>query len=148
MYARMKAKKNEPLSSISQRRPRASGKEVIETSLSVLALPKTKATSPAVSLEEITPRIKRTCNGDKGKSKADASVWDDIATALGKAHNVITTNELKGLSAVPHPGLDFEEVDKEMEADESAEAVSAIGNVPDAVGGAPNLAVGDDTPAS
>lgn len=105
MYARMKAKKNKPLSSFSQRRPRASGKEVVETSLSVLVLPKTKATSLIVSLEKITPRTKRTCNGDKGKSKVDASVWDDVVTTLGKAHNVITTDELKGLSAVPHPGI-------------------------------------------
>lgn len=42
-------------------------------------------------------------------------------------------------------GLDFEEVDKEIEVDE---AVSAIGNFPNVEGGAPDLAVGDDAPAS
>lgn len=38
---------------------------------------------------------------DKGKSKANSNVWDDAAIALGRAHNVITADELKGLSAIP-----------------------------------------------
>lgn len=101
MYAWMKAKQNEPLSSISQKRPRASVKEVVETTLSVLALLETRVASLAFSLEEITPCLKRTRNGDNGKSKVDASVWDNVSTALGKAHNIITADELKGLSAVP-----------------------------------------------
>lgn len=45
-------------------------------------------------------------------------------------------------------GLDFKEVDKEMEADEVAEVVSAIGNVLDAEGSALDPAVEDDAPAS
>lgn len=69
--------------------------------MSELALPKTRVASPTISLEEITPRPNRTHNGDKGKSKANASVWDDVATALGKAYNVIMVDKLKGLSAVP-----------------------------------------------
>ena len=37
----------------------------------------------------------------KGKSKFGMSVWDDPAIALGRAHNVITKDELKGLSSIP-----------------------------------------------
>lgn len=60
-----------------------------------------KAASPAISIEEITPRPKRAHGGDKGKSKVDSNVWDDAAIAMGRAHNVITPDELKSLSVVP-----------------------------------------------
>ena len=36
----------------------------------------------------------------KGKSKVGKSVWEDSATALGGAHNVVTNEELKGLSSI------------------------------------------------
>lgn len=29
------------------------------------------------------------------------SIWDDPTTALGRAHNVVTDDELKGLSSIP-----------------------------------------------
>ena len=37
----------------------------------------------------------------KGKDKVRKSVWDDLATTMGRAHNVITNNELKGLLSIP-----------------------------------------------
>ena len=37
----------------------------------------------------------------KGKDKVRKSVWDDLATAMGRAHNIITNNELKGLLSIP-----------------------------------------------
>ncbi|XP_050259657.1 uncharacterized protein LOC126704670 [Quercus robur] len=37
----------------------------------------------------------------KGKAKVGKSVWEDPAIALGRAHNVITDDELKGLSSIP-----------------------------------------------
>ena len=37
----------------------------------------------------------------KGKAKVGKNVWDNPATALGSAHNVVTNNELKGLSSIP-----------------------------------------------
>nr|POE75827.1 hypothetical protein CFP56_05097 [Quercus suber] len=37
----------------------------------------------------------------KGKGKVGKSVWEDLATALGRAHNVITDDELRGLSSIP-----------------------------------------------
>ena len=102
MYARIKAKKNEPLSSIDQKRPRVTGKEVIETTLSMLTLPEPRAASPTVSLKELTPcRPKKTRSGDKGKGKIDATIWENAATTLGRAHNVVTPDKLKGLAKVP-----------------------------------------------
>jgi len=35
----------------------------------------------------------------KGKGKVEKSVWEDSATTIGRAHNLITNKELKGLSA-------------------------------------------------
>lgn len=96
----MKAKKNEPLPSIGQKRPRVAKKEVAETTSSVLVHPETKVASPTVSLEEITPHQKKTHSGDQGKNKVYASIWEDVAAALRRAHNVITLAELKGLSRV------------------------------------------------
>nr|POF10876.1 hypothetical protein CFP56_15998 [Quercus suber] len=39
--------------------------------------------------------------GSKGKAKFGKSVWNDLATTLGRAHNVITDDELKGFSSIP-----------------------------------------------
>ncbi|KAK9997854.1 hypothetical protein SO802_017457 [Lithocarpus litseifolius] len=69
MYARMKAKKNEPLSSINQRRLRVAQKEVPKKALSTPTPKKTRVTSPTVYLEEITPSPKRRSTGEKGKEK-------------------------------------------------------------------------------
>lgn len=69
--------------------------------MSTTATYKPKVASLVVSIEEITPRPKKMHASDKGKSKADSNVWDDAAIALGRAHNIITSDELKGLSMVP-----------------------------------------------
>ena len=37
----------------------------------------------------------------KRKAKIGKSVWDDPATTLEQAHNVITNDELKGLLSIP-----------------------------------------------
>ncbi|KAK9994170.1 hypothetical protein SO802_023873 [Lithocarpus litseifolius] len=66
-------------------------KEVVETT----------ASTPAASIEEITPCPKRACGSDKGKSKVDSSIWDDAATAMGRAHNIVTPEELKALNFAP-----------------------------------------------
>ena len=55
--------------------------------------------SPTLSLE-VTAVIPPVTHA-KGKSKMGMSVWDDSATALGRAHNVITNDELKVLSSIP-----------------------------------------------
>lgn len=101
-YASVKAKKNEPLSSIGQKKPRVVvEKGIVEVASFVLIIRKPKAASSIVSLEELTSCPKTHLKDDKGKDKVGACVWEDAATALGRAHNIITTDELKDLSQVP-----------------------------------------------
>lgn len=74
LYARIKAKKNEPLSSIGQRRVRVIEKEVVEKGSSTPAPEEGQTTSPAVSIEEVTPRLKKCRTRDKRKEKVGAKV--------------------------------------------------------------------------
>ena len=101
-YARVKNLKGEPLSHItpgSKRHKLDEGKDKTPTPLSLFDT----LSSPTPSLEMMTfsPPTTRS----KGKAKVGKSVWDDPATALGRAHNVITNDELKGLSSIPSQEL-------------------------------------------
>ena len=73
MYAKMKAKKNEPLSNL-----RKIVVCVVEkgTPITLAAsIPKaTRVASPATSVEEITLHPKRQCVANKGKEKADSQL--------------------------------------------------------------------------
>ena len=104
-YARIKAKKNKPLSSIGQRRLRVvekeKEKEVIEKGLSTLALNEGRIASPTLSVEEITPCTKKHKTSDKGKEKMGVGVWEDAETAWAEANEVVTLEELKEISGVP-----------------------------------------------
>lgn len=73
----------------------------METTASTLVASDPKVASFIASIEEITPRPKRARGSDKGKGKVDSSVWDNATTAMGKAHNVINFEELKGLNSIP-----------------------------------------------
>lgn len=97
----MKTKKKEPLSSIGQKRPRVAEEEVVKKASHVLVLQEPRVESPTVSLKEITPCHKKDKSGDKEKDKIGASVWEDAVTRLGRAHNVVTSDDLKELSRVP-----------------------------------------------
>ena len=83
-YARIKTKKNEPLSSIGQRRLRLidkekeKEKETTEKGLSTLAMDKSRVASSTLSVEEVNPRHKK-CKR-KGKEKIGISVWTDSET--------------------------------------------------------------------
>ena len=90
--------KNEPLSQLTvdpkrQKLNEEKGETLISSSV------QTVPSSPTPSLEvmAITPPTTH----PKGKSKMGKSVWEDPATAIGQAHNVITENELKGLASIP-----------------------------------------------
>lgn len=76
-------------------------KEVVETTASTSIAFDPKATSLIASIKKITPRPKKAHGGDKGKSKVDASIWDDTTTTMGRAHNDVTLEKLKGLNFVP-----------------------------------------------
>ena len=78
LYAHIKVKKNETLSSISQQRVRViekeKEKEVAEKGSSTPIPEEGWVASLTVSVEEITPRSKKRRTSDKGKEKVGASV--------------------------------------------------------------------------
>ena len=57
--------------------------------------------SPALSVEEITPRHKKRKTSEKGKEKVGASLWADVETALAQANEIVTSKELKEIYGVP-----------------------------------------------
>jgi len=108
MYAKMRSKKNEPLSNLGKKTVRVTGKGPPVTS-SVLVSPTipstetTRKASPATSIEEIFTPISKRPHLTK-KEKADSrpsSVWDDARLAVERAHKVVTTEDLKIFSRVP-----------------------------------------------
>ena len=76
-------------------------KEVTEKGLSTPAPEEGRVASPAISIEEIIPPSKKRRTGDKGKEKMGASVWADVGTALSRANEVMTPEEMKEISGVP-----------------------------------------------
>ena len=90
--------KNEPLSQLAvnlKRRKLHEEKGKIVVSSFVLSIP----SSPTPSLEVMAITPPTTCL--KGKIKIGKSVLDDLVIALGRAHNVITDDELKCLTSIP-----------------------------------------------
>nr|POE55394.1 hypothetical protein CFP56_58049 [Quercus suber] len=127
-YARIKNLKNEPLANlISDLKKRKLSDEKADTS--VLPPVQTAPSSPTSSLEVIAATLPLT--RARGKTKVEMSVWDDPAIALGRAHNVITNDELKGLSSIPSHELVSQhihklvQIDTEVLEDESKELEGA-----------------------
>ena len=87
MYAKIKAKKNEPLSSIGQKtlriidKEKEREKEVAERGSSTPTLDEGRTTSPAVSLKEV-PAPKKQKTGYKGKEKVGSTIWADAEAAM------------------------------------------------------------------
>lgn len=87
MYAKIKAKKNEPLSQLGMRVVCVveKGNPVTPIASVIRAI---RTLSPATSVEEITHRLKKQLVADKGKEKAGSclsSVWDNASLALTRA---------------------------------------------------------------
>ena len=82
-YAQIKAKKNEPLSSIGQYRLRLTDKEkekdTTKKGSSAPALDEGQVASETLSVEEVSPRHKK--HKTKGKEKVGASIWADSEMA-------------------------------------------------------------------
>ena len=99
----IKAKKNEPFSSIGQRRLRVveKEKETAEKGLSTPILDEGRVASPTLSVEEIPPCHKRHKTSNKGKEKIGGSIWADAETAQARANEVVTPDDLKEISNVP-----------------------------------------------
>ena len=104
MYAKMRSKKDEPLSNLGKKVVRVTGQGSTPTPIPPIALETTRTASPTTSIEEIvTPGSKRQRVASKGKEKkkADAfssTIWDDERLALDRAHEVVTPADLRALS--------------------------------------------------
>ena len=106
MYARMRNKKGEPLSTIGT-------KSVCITDRGapiLAALPSSPTSmtagmvSPTPSIKELTPRNKRLRVGDKQKEKVDSrpsSIWDDTGVSIARAQDIFSADDMKVLLGVP-----------------------------------------------
>ena len=107
MYAKIKGKKNEPLSSIGQRKLKIVDKEkekeseTVERGSSTPTLDEGRTTSLALSLEEVIPLPKRQKTEDKGKEKVGSSIWADAGAAMVRENELLTPKEMKEISNVP-----------------------------------------------
>ena len=109
MYAKMRAKKDEPLSSIGKkavRNTRRGSPAIPVTSVTpvVSGAETTRTASPSTSIEELpTPASKRPRLSSKDKEKVDSrtsTIWSDERLAVDRAHGVITADDLKVFSRV------------------------------------------------
>ena len=110
MYAKMRTKKDEPLSNIWKKTVRITGRgspAVPVTSITPLmsGAETTRTASPSTSIEELlTSASKRPCLSSKDKEKVDArtsTIWSNERLAVDRAHGVITADDLKVFSGVP-----------------------------------------------
>ena len=106
MYARMRGKKDEPLSALGTKSVRSTDRGV----LILVALPSSptsapaKGASPTPSVEEIPPRNKRLRVREKQKEKVDSRpscVWDDVGVSVARAQETFSADELKVFFGVP-----------------------------------------------
>ena len=106
MYARMRNKKDEPLSAIGTKSIRITdrGAPILVALPSSLTSIPAGATSPTPSVEELTPRNKRLRVGEKQKEKVDSkpsSIWDDTGVLVARAQDILSADKMKVSSGVP-----------------------------------------------
>ena len=107
MYMKIKEKKNEPLSNISQRRLRITDKEkkkeTVErgSSTPTLDLEEGQAASLGIFVEEVAHPSKKQKVANKGKEKIGSNVWSDAEMAMDRANELFTPGEMKEISSVP-----------------------------------------------
>ena len=92
MYAKMRSKKDEPLSSIGKKGVHVTGKGLSMTSVTsttpiIFSVKTVRTASPATSVEEIpTPSSKRLRISGREKEKVDShssTVWNDMGDGYG-----------------------------------------------------------------
>ena len=110
MYAKMRAKKDQPLSNIGKKAVHIMGRgspAVPVTSVTpvVSGAETTRTASPLTSLEELpTPASKRPRLSSKDKEKVDSrtsTIWSDERLAVDRAHGVIIADNLKVFPGCP-----------------------------------------------
>ncbi|KAK9999010.1 hypothetical protein SO802_018613 [Lithocarpus litseifolius] len=102
MYTKMRAKKNEPLSTLGKRRVRVVDQGLPAALAANVTVP-TRVASLATSVEEIT-LLKKKARVVKGKEKASSRsscVWDDVDLTQTRAQEVFSNDELNTFSGVP-----------------------------------------------
>ena len=95
-YARIKNLKNEPLSNLtadSKKRKLSDEKAETATLLPIHITPSSPSSLEVTAFTLPTTRV-------KGKGTIGRSVWNNPITTMGRAHNVIIDDELKGLSSI------------------------------------------------
>ena len=106
MYARMRGKKDKPMSALGTKSVRITDRAI----LILAALPSSptsasaRGASPTPLVEELPPRNKRLRVGEKQKEKVDSrpsSVWDDAGVSVARAQDTFSADELKVFSRVP-----------------------------------------------
>ena len=106
MFARMRGKKDEPLSAIGTKSVRITDRGVLilsELPSSPTSAP-TRGASPTPSVEEVPPRNKRLRAGEKQKEKVDSRpscVWDDAGVSVARAQETFSADEFKVFFGVP-----------------------------------------------
>ena len=105
MYARIRSKKDEPLSALGTKSVCITDKGV--PILAALPFSPTSAparvASPTPVVEELPPCNKRLRVGEKQKEKVDfrpSSVWDDAGVSVARAQDTFSADELKVFSGV------------------------------------------------
>ena len=109
MYAKMRSKKDEPLSNIGKKGVRITRKGLpilpsADATPIVSGVESLRVASPITSVEEIpTPSSKRQrlSAKEKEKEKVGSSVWDDEGVAVKRAYNLVKAEDLKVFSGVP-----------------------------------------------
>ena len=110
MYAKMRSKKDESLSSIGEKGARVIGKGLSVTPVTsatpiVSGVETVRTAYPATSVEEIpTLSSKRLRTSGREKEKADShlsTVWSDRGLVMDRAHGIVTAEDLKVLTGVP-----------------------------------------------
>ena len=110
MYAKMRSKKDEPLSSIGKKGVRVTGKgpsitPVTSATPIISGVETVRTASPATSVKEIpTPSSKRLHISGKEKERADShssTIWGDQGLAVDRAHKVVIAEDLKVFAGVP-----------------------------------------------
>ena len=106
MYARMRSKKDEPLSALGTKSVRITdrGIPILAALPSSPTFAPARVASPTLLVEELPPRNKRLRVGEKQKEKVDSrpsSVWDDAGVSMARAQDTFSADELKVFSGVP-----------------------------------------------
>ena len=106
MYAKMRSKKDEPLSNIGKKGVRVTGKGPLVTPVTsatpiVSGVETMRIAYPTTLVEEIpTPSSKRLRTSGREKEKADyhsSTIWSDGGLAMDRAHGIVTAEDLKVL---------------------------------------------------